>query len=426
MEKEQAYIDDKPFNNLDENEQNLSIISTDKNELEIQVLDNSKYSFSDFNRVKTLYVLGNNFILTAFNVRMINIKLSYMPEAIFKSKLFFYRRFIPTDNNEIKHFTENTKIRKLEYYNDSIAKVFKNISIKSFRETKKNKLNKVTIEANNIKERKLFDIEINKVKLSLSLKSNFNYSHNYNNLEEIIKDRSNIIIKFSKGMIFKEIYKYILILDTVFYLMTLNKRRHKEVYLYDYKGNKYSCYDEKMEESDIKVNDKNYLIVNGDMVYITFEKLFKGLCRFKEDSKNAIFPFLNYDIKNTSIEISFLEYYRVLEYLKRDENKENGKGRNSIFIKDVLKDNKELKEKYFKDYKIEELEEEIRSLRNYYSHYGYYINKLPIPTFNRKRDKIITVDWILKVHDLIKSIAYIEIYRTFGINVDWSRLIYYI
>ena len=230
-------------------------------------------------------------------------------------------------------------------------------------------------------------------------------------------------------MIFKEIYKYILILDTVFYLMTLNKRRHKEVYLYDYKGNKYSCYDEKMEESDIKVNDKNYLIVNGDMVYITFEKLFKGLCRFKEDSKNAIFPFLNYDIKNTSIEISFLEYYRiarVLEYLKSEENEKDGKGRNSVFLKDVLEDNKELKEKYFKDYKIEELEEEIRSLRNYYSHYGYYINKLPVPTFNPKRDKVITVDWILNVHDLIKSIAYIEIYKTFGINVDWSRLIYYI
>ena len=41
----------------------------------------------------------------------------------------------------------------------------------------------------------------------------------------------------------------------------------------------------------------------------------------EKDSKNALFPFWEFDIKQTSLEIKFLEYYKILEYLDYEKRK---------------------------------------------------------------------------------------------------------
>lgn len=175
-----------------------------------------------------------------------------------------------------------------------------------------------------------------------------------------------------------------------------------------------------------KVNDRNYLICDRKDSKDTFMNLFHNLYSINDDSKNALFPFLEFDTKQSSLEIKFLEYYKALDYIKLKENLMKGKGRNPNFLTEVLKENKSLKEKFFGTQDEKDIEEEIRSLRNYYSHTGYYIDnmQLPIPTDKPKRYKLINSKWLYDVLDFVKVSAYIEIYKLCGIAVDWNSIIY--
>ena len=54
-----------------------------------------------------------------------------------------------------------------------------------------------------------------------------------------------------------------------------------------------------------------------------FIKLFKNLYNFEMDNRNALFPFIEFDRKNSSAEIRFLEDLNFLEEKAKGKEKIN-------------------------------------------------------------------------------------------------------
>lgn len=182
------------------------------------------------------------------------------------------------------------------------------------------------------------------------------------------------------------------------------------------------------EFHNIKNNDKeekqpNFYLDKRENNITNFDKLFNLFLNITNENSNSFFPFLNFDRKVTSTEIQFLEYYRVLEYTDTEMRKKLNKGKNTNFLIGLLKKYPKIKDTYFENQQNNIIEEEIRSLRNYYSHNGYYIEELPIPTFNPIRYKKIDIQWLYDVKNFIKAVAYLEVYSLAGINVDENYLI---
>lgn len=231
MDNEFGYIDDKPFEECYKDKQIMSLINTDENEIEFKATGNNKFSIFDIGKsLKEIYAIDSKFCpITAFRVNIINSKLTAISSSTLRSDLYFYKQGFQEENRKIKHFTSQTKIYKIEYYNDSISRVFGNssfdIDLKRVQKNDKYVLKTVNIKADKKKEQKICNIKIVDNNISVFLKENFEYLHNYRNSERIsINDNSCIIVKFQKGINFDKAYKYILLLDSLFYLMTLLKR----------------------------------------------------------------------------------------------------------------------------------------------------------------------------------------------------------
>ena len=314
----------------------------------------------------------------------------------------------------------------MEYYHDELRNIFGNNSYSAkYKVNKKNSLEFVKINAKKINKKKIGNVLTNNNELYIYLNSNFEYLHSYNNYGEMsIKDKSCIILTFKKSINIEEAYKIIKLIDSTIHLLIMSKKRHKKINIYDYRKNEYLLVDRKMIKNKVNKKDNTYLICKREETFKNFINLLSNLYDLEKNSKNAIFPFLEYDIEKTSLEISFLEYYKALEYLEAQKQKRKGKGKNPTFLIKIIKEYKQLKEHFFKGQKEEELEEEIRSLRNYYSHEGYYIDKLPIPTDNPKRYKEIDFQWLYNISKFIKIIAYLELYKLCDIHVKSSDILY--
>lgn len=427
MENEFGYIDYKPFSECYTDRQIMATITTDKDGIEFKVTGNNKYSIFDIEKnTPEIYAIDSKLRpITAYRTTLTNSRLTAISSSTLRSDLYFYKQELLEKDKKIKHFTNQTKIYKIEYYNDSIARVFGNNSFKENITYKKNEFKSVKITANKSKEQKIGEININDNNIAVYLKYDFEYLHNYKKCEQItITNNSYIILRFQKGIVFDEAYKYILLLDSSLYLMTLLKRRHKKILISDFRNNKYYCRDMKIDNPDNIIKDRNFLICNREKSISSFIKIFNVLHSLEKESKNALFPFLEFDIKQSSLEIKFLEYYKALEYLDFEKRKKLGKGKNKLFLKDILASNKDLKDNFFDSQAVNEIEEEIRALRNYYSHEGYYIDRLPIPTDKPKRYKDIDADWLYNVLDFIKIASFLEIYKLSNINVSWKDLRY--
>lgn len=427
MDNEFGYIDDKPFNKCYTNKQVMAVITTDDDGIVFKVTGDISYDVFDSEEApQKIYAVDRKLCpITAFRTYITSSTLTAISSTTFKSDLYFYKQGFQEKNEKIKHFTDKTKIYKIEYYNDSISRAFGNNSFMISKKYKRNKMKNAKITLKEIEEEKIGNINIDDNNIAIFLKYDFHYLHSYKNCENIsITDNSHIILKFKKGIIFNDAYKYILLLDTIFYLMTLLKRRHKKIYVYDFRQNKYYCRDMKVEKEGREVTDRNFLICKRQEVISNFIKMFEELYILENESKNALFPFWEFDVKQTSLEIKFLEYYKTLEYLDYEKRKKLGKGKNKTFLKEILTNNKELRENFFGNQDITEIEEEIRALRNYYSHEGYYLEELPIPTERPRRYKEVTSEWLYNVLDFMKLASFIAIYKVCEINVEWNRLRY--
>ena len=79
-----------------------------------------------------------------------------------------------------------------------------------------------------------------------------------------------------------------------------------------------------------------------------FINLLKNMIQMYDKAKNAIFPFIEYDIK-PFFEIKFLEYYKTLEYIKFKEKEKLNEKKDKQFLLNILKKYDLLRKKYFGD-----------------------------------------------------------------------------
>lgn len=425
MDNEFGYIDNKPFKNCFPDEQIISIIKTDEDGIQFKINDIEKYDAFDYkDRPRELYAIDSSLRpITAFNVKLKRTNYAPISSTILYSDFYVWGY---NGNENISHFTKETKISKMEYYHDEVRNIFGNSSYSAkYKFDKKHLLEFVKIDAKKINKKKIGNVLINNNEIFIYLNSNFEYLRSYNNHGEMsIKDKSSIILTFKKSIDLEEAYKLIKLIDSTIHLLILSKKRHKKTNIYDYKRNNYFLIDRRILKANLNKKDNTYLICKRDEIFQSFINILSNLYKLEENSKNAIFPFLEYDIEKTSLEISFLEYYRALEYLEAQKQKMKGKGKNPTFLIKILKEYKEQKEHFFKKQKDEEIEEEIRSLRNYYSHEGYYMEKLPIPTDNPKRYKELDFQWIYNVSKFVKIVSYLELYRLCDIDVKSKDIMY--
>lgn len=190
----------------------------------------------------------------------------------------------------------------------------------------------------------------------------------------------------------------------------------------------FNCKDKKAQTDETKPKIKEFYLHDQSQIVQVFVNAFDNICRIEKDSKNALFPILNYDDNHHSLEISFLEHYKTLEYIKTEENKAKGKGKCTTFLLNILKDNQSLKNRFFGNQPEQEIEQEIRNLRNYYSHTGFYIDdKLPIEkNYKVIRYKDIDNKWLFNVFEFVKIATYIGIYKKCGIDIKWNEIINYL
>lgn len=226
------------------------------------------------------------------------------------------------------------------------------------------------------------------------------------------------------GIVFEEAEKYILLLDSIMYLLSGNIRRHTKIIFEDFAKNSY-IYKDMKKDIESKGRSKFLNIIEEKELNMIFINLLKNMIQMYDKAKNAIFPFIEYDIK-PFFEIKFLEYYKTLEYIKFKEKEKLNEKKDKQFLLNILKKYDLLRKKYFGDQEKEKIEEEIRSLRNYYTHTGYYIDddKLPIPNYKPQRYKKVDDEWLDKVLEYIITVTEIELYNLCGINlirVDGSK-----
>lgn len=430
MENEFCYIDNKPFKNLNKKKQIIAIMKTTDEGIEFKIPDIEKYSILDeTNFVPEIYAIDSKYReITVFRVFANKSEFYAIPSTNLTSSMYLYKDCNCFENQiKIKHFTKETKISKIEYFHDEIKNIFGNESYDCSLLKKNGVLEAVNIHGKKVEEQKIGKIDINDNTINIYLKSNFKYNHSYIDVEKIsIIDRSSIILKFRKSINISEVYKLIQLLDSTIHLLVLTKKRHRRINIFDYCKNKFLYRDKNTYIMQNAKRERNFSICKREESFEVFIKLFKNLYNFEKDNKNALFPFIEFDRKNSSAEISFLEYYKVLEYLSFLEQKEEGKGKDRLFLRKKLEKNNGLCKHFFNNQNIEEIEEEIRSLRNYYSHTGYYVDMLPIQTEAPRRYKKIEINWLYNVYKIIKVLAYLEMYSYCGININYNNILYLI
>lgn len=430
MENEFAYIDNKPFKICNTDKQILSIMNLTDTGIEFKIQDFKKYYIWDKeNFIPEIYGVDSKLRpITAFRIFINKSDFSAIPSTTITSDLYFYSENTQIgDANQIQHFTRKTKISKIIYYHDEIKSIFGNESFYLHSKYKKGKLKTIEIKGKDIKDTVIGKINIGETEIECLLSSKFVCNQSFMDTEKItVQDKSSIVLKFKKGITIDEAYKIMTLLDSTLHLIILTKKRHRKIEIMDFNSNKYLCKDKNTYNIENKNKEKLNLICKKDDIFNSFVEIFKTLYYLEKNSKNSLFPFIEYDRKGISLEISFLEYYRVLEYLNLVKQKSKGKGKNPNFMKDILKNNKELVKLILKQDYSDEIEEEIRALRNYYSHEGYYIDKLPIPTEKPVRYKEINNQWLNNIYKIIKTLSYLEIYKLCGFNISYDEIIYYI
>lgn len=430
MENEFAYIDNKPFKICNTDKQILSIMNLTDTGIEFKIQDFKKYYIWDKeNFIPEIYGVDSKLRpITAFRIFINKSDCSAIPSTTITSDLYFYSENTQIgDANQIQHFTRKTKISKIIYYHDEIKSIFGNESFYLHSKYKKGKLKTIEIKGKDIKDTVIGKINIGETEIECLLSSKFVCNQSFMDAEKItVQDKSSIVLKFKKGITIDEAYKIMTLLDSTLHLIILTKKRHRKIEIMDFNSNKYLCKDKNTYNIENKNKEKLNLICKKDDIFNSFVEIFKTLYYLEKNSKNSLFPFIEYDRKGISLEISFLEYYRVLEYLNLVKQKSKGKGKNPNFMKDILKNNKELVKLILKQDYSDEIEEEIRALRNYYSHEGYYIDKLPIPTEKPVRYKEINNQWLNNIYKIIKTLSYLEIYKLCGFNISYDEIIYYI
>lgn len=408
MKNEFGYIDDRPFKECNTDKQIFSTITIDDEGLEFKINGVSKFGLFDYEEMpEVIYAVDNKLTaITALRINITNSNFSAISSSIIKSDLYFIKQGFLKENEQINHFKMQTKIRELCYYNNSIRRIFFNDSIESKYKLKDNSLQYIKINGKKKKEEKIGELTTNNGNIiQIFLNKDFIYRHQYSGCEErIIKDNSHIVLKFKNGIVFDEAYKYVLLLDSVIYLMTFLKRRHKNLLIRDFKKNSYLCRDMKIDVEDRKVKDRNFLICDKKNSKEIFINLLSNIYIMNNESKNAIFPFLEFDAKQSSLEIQFLEYYKALEYIRFKENERKGKGKNQDINVNEMGNYREIKKQLKqKEQKLEKANNQTKQIDNSSKDINTILDNLK-PTLMNKNNMVISSEDVQKVKNYTKDV----------------------
>lgn len=423
MNNEFGYVDLAPFKEINTEEQKSAIINKKEDRLELKIMDVDKFNtfnmlsneFGKIIETKEFYGINSTYHpITLYRCSINCSNFSAIPHSVVSSKMYVIGN---NPSSPIIHFTDKTKIKKFNYYNDNIKYIFPSNSM-----TIKKMKDKINIEAKKEKPKTISSTIYEDNKIIVKLISSYKHSGGFYNLN--IQPTAYFEITFQKSVNLDMILKISNRLDCIIHLFLLTSGRSKQLTIYDTKKNSYEFYN--MENNDKEEKQPIFYLDKREKNITNFDKLFNLLINITNDNSNCFFPFLNFDRKITSAEIQFLEYYRVLEYTDTEMRKKRNKGKNSTFLLGFLKKYPNIKKIYFNDQDDTIIEKEIRSLRNYYSHSGYYIKELPVPTEEPKYYKKIDVQWLYDVKNFIKVLSYLEIYSLAGINVDEKYLMYHL
>lgn len=197
MKNEHGYIYNKPFKQCNSYEQVSAIINTDEQGISFDFKYQGKY----FNKLKwknleEVYAVDSHFnSITALGLEKSSSNYRNISSDILKYNSYFIQNKKNNEIEGIKHFTKQTKIKEINYYNESIRDVFVKKPMLDIR------LGTNTIEVKKAKstKKKIGEINISeKNKIVIFLKKEFRATH------EIIKEKYNIeanvyfIISFKK------------------------------------------------------------------------------------------------------------------------------------------------------------------------------------------------------------------------------------
>ena len=419
MNNEFGYLDIKPFPEIKKEEQKIAIINEKENKLELKVMDVEKFNTFEFygkefgKLVKTKTFYGINSVyqpLTLYHCSVNSSSYKSIPYSMVTSDMYVIGNVA---QSPIIHFTDKTKIKKIKYYNDNIKYIFSNKSMMIKRQE-----NKMNISAKKEKEIIVSRAYYKDVKIIVKLINSYSHFGNVYNIN--IKPFSYFEIFFSKSVGLDTVLKISNRIDSIIHMFLFTLGRSGELTLYDTKNNSYSFIN--LHNNDKELKNSNFCLDKNNG-YSNFDKLFNLFINIDDYNSNAFFPFINYDREISSIEIQFLEYYRVLEFTDMEERKRHGKERKKYFLLDMLKKYPIMKNKYFGNQSENDIEKEIRSLRNYYSHNGYYLKELPVPTFSPKYYKKMDKQWLYDVRNFMKVLAYLEIYNFADIAANENDLL---
>ncbi len=314
---------------------------------------------------------------------------------------------------EIVHFTKKTKIKKMYYYQNDLNYIFNNPSVSVKRKIiPKSKY--ISIEANRKKDILLGNIIIDNNEVKVFLINSFNSTNFTRNINVV--PTNYLRLEFKHFVNFDFAYKIKRRIDTVLYMLIFTNNVSNKLEFVDTKKNIFIYFDLDSRHNEKVLTLPSFNSKKENLIFINLLNLFLNITN---EEINAFLPFLDFYRNKPSVEIEFLEYYRMLELIAKIKNQKLGKGKNPIFMLQLINKHQYLKSQYFDNQLDEELEEELRSLRNYYSHEGYYLDLLPIVK-NQKIIRYRTVDsqWKVDTKNFIKKIAYLEIYYMAEIKID--------
>lgn len=435
MKNEFGYISKSTFDSCDINTYKVKAAAFDENEsLKVKIMNHDAFDeLNHYDRNNTGSINSTYYAIdskgspiTLYNTQVVNSSFRAIPHALISCSMYMIGSPIEAQTTDrIKHFTDNTKVRKMLFYHDELIRVFGNEATSAkekFSKCNKHKLIRVQCDAKPVKNRRLCELSMIDNSMKIDIVQSFDY--NVSGYYELIKiaPKTYLSITFDKGVSVDEVHKIRKRLDSAIHLIAFCKTRNAVVRLKCYNNMTYTLND--LSSKNDLAKRSIHTLNNGKDISDNFIKLLKLLFNISNENRNAFFPFLQYDRVPASVEIRFLEYYRVLEFMDTLNQREKRMGKSNRFLLRIVKKYSNLKQRYFPNDCDDAVEEEIRSLRNYYSHNGYYIDTLPIPAHKPKCYKDVDVGWLLDVAAYIRLVAYLELYSLAGIAVDENEIMH--
>lgn len=387
------------------------------NNVEVDDILNSNIKKGKLVDPKILYLVDsklNTFtLLNTFHKSSTYRAISY--STVYASK---YVMGLTQPEKEIIHFTKGTKIKKIYYYQNDLNYIFNNPSVFVKRKFVSNS-KYISVEAKRKKDILMGNITIDNNEVKVFLINSFNVANFTKNINVV--PTNYIRLEFKHYINFDFAYKIKRRIDAILHILIFTNNISNKLEFVDTKKNRFTYFDLDNKYNERSLTLPSFNTKNTELIFI---KLFDLFLNMPDEEINTFLPFLDFYRNKPSVEIEFLEYYRMLELIAKIKNQELQKGKNQLFTLQLIRKYPYLKKQYFGNQPDEELEEELRELRNYYSHEGYYLDILPI-TKNKQiiRYKNVNSQWKVDTKNFIKKIAYLEIYNMAEIQIDEKEFI---